>query len=494
MTDSGQDYQALYRRFRPQRFGDVVGQEHVSTALRNAVRDGRVAHAYMFSGPRGTGKTTSARILAKALNCETPQEGEPCDACQSCVDIARGASISVVELDAASNRGIEDVRRLIEQVGMTTGNNWRVFIIDEVHQLTGPAEAALLKTLEEPPPRVVFALATTDPQKVGEAIRSRTQQYQLRLLSEEQLLALLSEVNDEANLGIDDAGLRTVARRGRGSARDALSFLDQIAASGTLTDDTELVSDIVEAVCQKNAPEAVAAVQRAVASGTDLRVLCEDLISYLRDVLLLPMAPSSVTGSPARLEAVRSHAQRLGPAGATRAIDMIGSAMSDMRDAIEPRIPLEVAIIRLAAASTDPSMPAILERLERLEAGQGTVGSTAVAPSAAGSRVPPSSSPKSSEPPDATRAVIEAPEEVVPELAPQPEPVEEPTAPQKPSLGALLQRPEAPQRNAPAETSTPEEPTAQLPQEPEPRTEHRAAQRHRNDDLVLSVFPGSERV
>src|ERR1700691_712300 len=201
-------YQSLYRRFRPQRFEDVLGQDDVTRALRNSVRDGRVAHAYLFSGPRGTGKTSTARILAMALNCEAPVDGEPDGTCASCVAIRRGSSMDVHELDAASNRKLDEMRDLLSRVALGTPGRWKVYIIDEVHQLTSDAASALLKTLEEPPGRVVFVLATTDPQKVLPTILSRTQHFEFHLLDGDLLTGLLDDINADAGLGLSPNAVR----------------------------------------------------------------------------------------------------------------------------------------------------------------------------------------------------------------------------------------------------------------------------------------------
>ncbi len=227
-------FQSLYRKHRPQSFAELVGQDAVSGALRNAVREDRVGHAYLFSGPRGTGKTTTARLLAKALNCAARgDDGEPCNACASCVEITAGTSMDVVELDAASHRGINEMRSLLERVAYrSAGGARKVYIVDEVHMLTKEASTALLKTLEEPPAHVVFVLATTDPQTVLATIRSRTQHFEFTLLPTELLAAHLAYVATQEGVDADPAILAVIARRAGGSARDALSLLDQALAHG----------------------------------------------------------------------------------------------------------------------------------------------------------------------------------------------------------------------------------------------------------------------
>ena len=246
-------YQSLYRRYRPHRFSDVRGQEHVIRALRNAVREDRVGHAYLFSGPRGTGKTSTARILAKALNCESLQDGEPCGVCESCLAIDAGTSYDVQELDAASNNGVNDVRELIGRVSLGSPGRTKVYILDEVHMLTAQASAALLKTLEEPPPHVVFVLATTDPQKVLPTIRSRTQHFDFHLLSVEELTEHVAWVIHDAELGLPDDVIEHVVRQGAGSARDTLSALDQVAAAGGVLESAQPVDDLLEAVAAGDA-------------------------------------------------------------------------------------------------------------------------------------------------------------------------------------------------------------------------------------------------
>src|SRR3989440_753101 len=263
-----QPYQSLYRRFRPQRFGEVRGQDPVTRALRNAVRDDKVAHAYLFSGPRGTGKTTTARILAKALNCTNVKDGEPCDACESCTQIRDGASLDVYELDAASNNGVDAMRDLVSRAALGTPGRTKVYIVDEVHMLSTAASNALLKTLEEPPGHVIFVLATTDPQKVLPTIRSRTQHFEFRLVPYDVIVEHLRWVASDAGLDVDDATIEAAARKGNGSMRDALSALDQAAVGGGLDDHRASTDELIEALCDQDAgPATAGAAERGTAGA-----------------------------------------------------------------------------------------------------------------------------------------------------------------------------------------------------------------------------------
>jgi DNA polymerase III subunit gamma/tau len=345
----------------------VLGQEHVSLALRNAVRDGRVGHAYLFSGPRGTGKTSTARILAKALNCAALEDGEPCGRCDSCVEIARGASLDVHELDAASNNGVDAMRDLVSHAALGTPGRWKVYIVDEVHMLSTAASNALLKTLEEPPGHVVFVLATTDAQKVLPTIRSRTQHFEFRLLGSETLAALLHQVRAAAGLALPDEALDAAVRRGRGSARDALSALDQVAAGGIVDDDIEVLAELAESLAERDPSRALVAVAHASEAGRDPQRLAADLAEYLRQGFLVIVAGELVSLSGTDRARVEETARRMGLPALVRSLEHLGRAQVDMRDIPDQRVHLEVALIKLTHPQADDSTVALLERVERLE-------------------------------------------------------------------------------------------------------------------------------
>jgi DNA polymerase-3 subunit gamma/tau len=388
-------YQSLYRRFRPATFAEVRGQDHVVLALRNAVRDGRVAHAYLFSGPRGTGKTSTARILAKALNCTDLRDGEPCGVCPSCVEITRGTSMDVHELDAASNNGVDAMRDLVSRAALGSPGRQKVYIVDEVHMLSTAASNALLKTLEEPPAHVVFVLATTDPQKVLPTIRSRTQHFEFRLLGPDTLSALLAQVRDDAHLDVGDEALDLAVRRGRGSARDALSILDQVAASETVDDDLPELDEVVEALAERDVARALTAVAHLTAAGFSPQQLAVDLVDHLRQGFLALVAADLVTVAGAERDALAAQAGRVGLANLVRAMEDLGRAQVAMRDAPDPRVNLEVALVRLAHPEADDSPAALLARIERLEQSAGPVhaGTPSTPAPRATPRIPPSTPP-----------------------------------------------------------------------------------------------------
>lgn len=378
-------YQSLYRKYRPQRFAELVGQEHVVAGLRNAVRDQRVSHAYFFSGPRGTGKTTTARIVAKALNCTAlGGDGEPCGQCSACLEVAAGSSLDVIEIDAASNNGVDEIRELIERVAYRSASGGKkVYIIDEVHELSARASNALLKTLEDPPDHVVFVLATTNPEKVLQTIRSRTQSFEFSLLRTEQLVAHLTSIAEREGVTASPEALAVVARRGAGSVRDSLSLLDQALAQtpGELTEEhvvalfggtpVEHTLAVLHAVAGGDVPGVLVELSKLFETGHDPRRVADDLLRALRDALLTTAGAGRV--QIAAPEEERLGLQRLGTAMETpaivRALETIGRAVVDMRGAggADPRLVLEVALVRLARGEAGSSIERLTERLDRLE-------------------------------------------------------------------------------------------------------------------------------
>ena len=358
---------SLYRRFRPGRFDEIRGQDHVVRALRSAVRDDRVSHAYLFSGPRGTGKTSSARILAKALNCEAPVDGEPCGTCTSCVEITQGSSLNVHELDAASNNGVDAMRDLVAHASLGTPGRWKVYIVDEVHMLSTAAANALLKTLEEPPSHVVFVLATTDPQKVPPTIRSRTQHLEFRLLGAETLHGLLESVNADAGLNLDEEALEAAVRRGRGSARDALSALDQVAAAGSADAARPELAQVLNALADGDVSQVLVALSALLAGGWGPQQLATELIDDLRQVFLAALAPELCAVSGSSLERFTSLAETMGLARVVRSMEILGNALVDMREAPDAQVVLEIAVVRAVRPDLDSGMEALSERVSVLE-------------------------------------------------------------------------------------------------------------------------------
>jgi len=343
-------YQSLYRRFRPRRFAEVLGQEHVTRALRAAVAAGTVGHAYLFSGPRGTGKTSTARILAKALNCERLSDGEPCLECASCVEIARGGSDVVEELDAASNSGVDAMRWLIQTVATASSGRRKVYIIDEVHMLTVAASNALLKTLEEPPEHVVFILATTNPQKVLPTVVSRTQHFAFHLLDDGTLAELVDQVVDQAGLELDAETRVWIRARGQGSARDTLSVLEQVAAGGEAPRSEASIEQAARALLAQDPARVVSLVEELFGLGSDPVWVQTQLLAQLKRWLLADLAGE---GAPFP-----------GPLVA-RAMERLGRLAVGVRDALDPGVVLEAALVGLATELERRS--ALEERLMMLE-------------------------------------------------------------------------------------------------------------------------------
>jgi DNA polymerase III subunit gamma/tau len=384
---------SLYRRFRPGRFDELRGQDHVVQALRNAVRDERVSHAYLFSGPRGTGKTSSARILAKALNCAAPVEGEPCGVCTSCTEITQGTSLDVHELDAASNNGVDAMRDLVAHAALGTPGRWKVYIVDEVHMLSTAAANALLKTLEEPPSHVVFVLATTDPQKVPPTIRSRTQHLEFRLLRADTLHDLLAAVNEQAGLALDEESVQAAVRRGRGSARDALSALDQVAASGSSDAARPELSLVLTAVAANDAPVVLVTLGELLARGWGPQQLATELVDDLRQAFLAALAPELCAVSGPERGQFTTLAESMGMPRLVRAMEVLGHALVDMRDAPDPQVVLEIALVRAARPDLDAGIDALTERVAALERALSSGAPESPAPPAANAAVEQSETP-----------------------------------------------------------------------------------------------------
>ncbi len=451
---------SLYRRFRPGRFDQIRGQDHVVRALRSAVRDEKVQHAYLFSGPRGTGKTSSARILAKALNCDAPVDGEPCGTCTSCTEITRGSSLNVHELDAASNNGVDAMRDLVAHAGLGTPGRWKVYIVDEVHMLSTAAANALLKTLEEPPSHVVFVLATTDPQKVPPTIRSRTQQLEFRLLGAETLHGLLESVNREAGLELDDDALEAAVRRGRGSARDALSALDQVVASGSSDAARPELSEVLDAMAGGEANAVLVALSGLLAGGWGPQQLATELIDDLRQVFLAALAPELCAASGRSLERYAGLAETMGLPRTVRSMEIMGHALVDMREAPDAQVVLEIAVVRAVRPDLDTDAEALAERVSALEL---TLSGDAAFP-----RPAPRPRTPAPAPPVAPPASADAPPAALSTTPPD--------VGRRPTIGAVQRSKRvaeagSPVRGQPAATPTPDPPSASSPspQEAVPR-------------------------
>ena len=366
--------QALYRRWRSQTFDEVVGQEHVTQTLRNALRDGRMTHAYLFTGPRGTGKTSTARLLAKAVNCENPDLGQrPCNACAICQAITGGALLDLIEIDAASNRGIDEIRDLRDKVHFSPSQaRFKVYVIDEVHMLTPEAFNALLKTLEEPPPHVIFVLATTEPHKIPDTVLSRCQRFDFRRIPTYKIVERLSYILEQESRAAEPAALEMIARSAEGGMRDAISLMDQLlsyggdviteqqvqAVRGTISG--QAISQLVDFLAAGDAASGLGLINQMAEEGIDLRQLALQLVAYLRTVLV-----SRVGGQQARailvdlsetqLAAVQAQGQQLEPEALTAAVRLLNQASYEMRDAAQPQLALELAWLDAVARAAAPA-------------------------------------------------------------------------------------------------------------------------------------------
>jgi DNA polymerase-3 subunit gamma/tau len=466
--------QALYNRIRPRTFAQVVGQEHVTDALSAALRSGRLHHAFLFSGPRGCGKTSSARILAASLNCITGPTPTPCGTCEHCVAIRAGSSMDVIEIDAASHRGIDDAREIRERaIFMPASARFKVYIIDEAHQITSDAFNALLKLVEEPPPHLKFVFATTEPEKVLQTIRSRTHHYAFRLVPPAMLREFLAKVCVDEGAEVDAAVLPLVVRAGAGSVRDSLSVLDQLLAGAGpdgLTaahaaallglSDASVLDDAVEALAAKAPSGAFSVVDHVMATGHDPRRFAMDLLERVRDLLVLQTVPDApdrgllAEYAADQIERMRNQAGRMGAAELSRAAELLHNGLVEMRDTISPRLMLELVLSRalLPGASVDPSALQVrLERLERQLARGGAAPASEPAPSPQHQPQPPrqqgpaAATPEPARPPAPTPAPkppaqawpdVSSPGQVAQDAPPPPKAQPQPQTPPTPAAPA----------------------------------------------------------
>lgn len=371
---------ALYTEYRPQKFSEVVGQEHTTDTLSNAIENGRIVHAYLFCGPKGTGKTTTARILAKAINCEHGPSAEPCNECEACLSITKGNAIDVIEIDAASNRKIDEIRDLLEKVVYAPAVlRKKVYIIDEVHQLTNEAVSALLKTLEEPPGHVIFILATTETHKLLPTIVSRCQRFDFRLVPDDDVAELLTRIAREEGIGIEPEAIRLIAQQAHGAVRDAVGNLDRSANLSELVTaenmaellgqvEPELALDMVDCLIDENLPGVFIQVQEIMDSGKDIPLFTESLIGHLRYLFLLRNAANPediVLVTPSHMDSLVAQSKRMKPSHLMRLIAILSETRVQMKYEENPRIALECALIK--ANRPEPTVENLEQRLSALE-------------------------------------------------------------------------------------------------------------------------------
>ncbi|MEU6428419.1 DNA polymerase III subunit gamma and tau [Microbispora sp. NPDC046973] len=464
---------ALYRKYRPGTFAEVKGQEHVTDPLRQALRSGRIHHAYLFSGPRGCGKTSSARILARSLNCEKGPTPDPCGECESCVALAPTGPghLDVIEIDAASHGGVDDARDLRERAFFApVSARYKIYIIDEAHMVTREGFNALLKLVEEPPPHLKFVFATTEPEKVIGTIKSRTHHYPFRLMPPATLKRLMEEILGSESVPYEPAALPLVVRAGAGSARDTLSILDQLLAGADESGityqravsllgytDGDLLDEVVDAFAKRDGAAVFQAVHRVIEGGHDPRRFATDLLERFRDLVILSNVPeaagSGLLDRPAdELERLQAQAASMGPAELTRAAEVFNAGLTEMRGATSPRLLLELMCARVLLPGADQGEAALLTRLERLERGV-AAGTYAAAPQA------PAVSPPAPSPAPAAASSAPAPQVQAPAApaapAAQAAPAAERSAddwptPVRPGSGAAPPPPQAQQAQAPA--------------------------------------------
>ncbi|MEE2035007.1 DNA polymerase III subunit gamma and tau [Rhodococcus chondri] len=467
---------ALYRKYRPATFAEVVGQEHVTAPLSTALDTGRINHAYLFSGPRGCGKTSSARILARSLNCEKGPTSTPCGECRSCVSLGPGGggNLDVTELDAASHGGVDDTRELRDRAFYAPAESrYRIFIIDEAHMVSTQGFNALLKIVEEPPEHLIFVFATTEPEKVLPTIRSRTHHYPFRLLAPTAMRGLLEQICTQENVPVEDTVYPLVIRAGGGSPRDSLSVMDQLLAGAGPegvtyvralsllgVTDVALIDEAVDALAAGDGAALFGTVEKVMDAGHDPRRFAVDLLERFRDLILMRNVPDAaergLVDAPGDvLERMRDEATRLGPAALTRYAEIVHAGLGEMRGATAPRLLLEVMCARMLLPAASGSESAVLQRLERLE--QGVVAAPAA--TSAPNVPPPAAAPTPPIAPDEPAARFQRPSQRRPsESAPAPEPAS--TGSESPVPGPTAPAPESPAPAAVTAESSVAEPVA----------------------------------
>ncbi|NFI53417.1 DNA polymerase III subunit gamma/tau [Clostridium botulinum] len=376
-------YTALYREWRPKTFNDVVGQEHITTTLKNEILNDRIAHAYLFCGTRGTGKTSTAKVMAKALNCFNLQNGEPCNECEMCKKINEGLSMDVTELDAASNNGIDRIRDIIDDTKYPPQEGkYKIYILDEVHMLSGGAVNAFLKTLEEPPSNVIFILATTDPQKLPITILSRCQRFDFKRINQKDISDRLRKITEAQNVNVDDKSLDLIARVADGAMRDSLSILDQAIAMGDNNikyDDlisilglvtNEYLFDITNSIVDRNIEKAMVIIDKLVFSGKDIHLFIKDLIGHFRNLLMVKVSntPEEILDmSLENIELIKEQGKKIRIEEIMRGIRILQEGEANSKVSKQSRLYLELSIIKMCKIEYDTSSEVMLARINKLE-------------------------------------------------------------------------------------------------------------------------------
>lgn len=375
-------YRAFYRKYRPSTFTDVVGQKHITTTLENAVKSGKTSHAYLFTGSRGTGKTSCAKILSKAVNCLNPQNGNPCNECEICKGIDNGAILDIIEIDAASNNGVDNIRDLREEANFTPATaKYRVYIIDEVHMLSIGAFNALLKTLEEPPAHVIFILATTEVHKLPSTILSRCQRFDFKRIPPEDMAARLKEVAEKENLKLADDGAMLIARIADGAMRDALSLLDRCSSCEGLIDSAavassaglagrEYIFELCDCILEKNSAKALEVIDKLYNDSCDMERLITELTSHFRNLMVSKAVKNfqdMIICSQGEIEIIREQSAKTTLATIMSCIDILTASASTMKQGANRRTSAELCIIRLCTPSLDSDINALLRRISELE-------------------------------------------------------------------------------------------------------------------------------